>query len=386
MVVLDCDPGQPEYSPPGQLTLNILKEPNLGPPFSHPTSSGSLIRAHSIAAVTPSNDPELYMSCVLDLLAYYSKQYSNHSLVINAPGWILGTGLEILVGLIQKLHPTAVVYMSQEGPKEVVDSLMEAAKSTFLYTLPSQGSEFAARDSSGLRAMQTMSYFHLQNTAKDDLSWNPTPLSSLPPIQIRYIGKSAGILGILSLGDQPHPDLVAEAINGSVLAIVVIDDLAAIPNYNPNKMLETADPDSIVVRTPKEQIPYFNPGKSVTLDPQYSHTIGCLLVRGIDVKSHRLQVLTPVAPQIFKDIKEAGKMVVLVHGKLENPGWAYTEELYRRSWLEKQSVEETGPSKDGGVEFVNAPWVEVLHDGKGRGEGWKVWKVRRDLGRKGAEV
>jgi polynucleotide 5'-hydroxyl-kinase GRC3/NOL9 len=73
VALLDLDPGQPEYSIPGQLSLLHLREPNLGPPFSHPwpMSKNRLIRSHTIAAITPAEDPELYMNCALDLYAHY---------------------------------------------------------------------------------------------------------------------------------------------------------------------------------------------------------------------------------------------------------------------------------------------------------------------------
>lgn len=388
VVALDCDPGHPEYSIPGHLSLYLLRDPNFGPPFSHPITHGKqnrLIRAHSIASTTPSNDIELYMSCIQDLLSHYSAQYSNQPLIINTPGWILGTGLEILVGLIQILSPTAVVYMSKEGPVEVVESLKEASKSIPLYALPSQGSELVVRNSSSLRAMQTISYFHLQNERANNLRWDPTPLSTLPPIQVSYSGKHAGILGILCLGDQPPPELLIESINGSILAIAVIDDQAAIPEYNSSGTLDTPTKDSTIIRTPKEQIPYFNPRKTITLDPRYSHTIGCLLVRGIDIQHRRLQVITPIPPNVFHEVREANKSIVLISGKLDTPSWAYTEELHRQSWTKMKS-EEDSESEDLVAdigEFENIPWVEKLTGGKGRGEGGKVWKVRRDLGKKG---
>ena len=49
---LDLDPGQPEFGPPGQLSLVEVSAPILGPPFTHPASTHSasyrIIRSHTI--------------------------------------------------------------------------------------------------------------------------------------------------------------------------------------------------------------------------------------------------------------------------------------------------------------------------------------------------
>lgn len=36
VVVFDCDPGQTEFTPPGVLSLTVVKNYIFGPPFSHP--------------------------------------------------------------------------------------------------------------------------------------------------------------------------------------------------------------------------------------------------------------------------------------------------------------------------------------------------------------
>lgn len=225
---LDLDPGQPEYSVPGQLSLVHIREPNFGPSFSHPwpMANQQLIWAHTIGATTPAQDPDLYMKCALDLVTQYRQllyRVPDCPMVINTPGWILGTGLEILVDLITKVRPTDVIYMSQEGPLDVVNCLREAAKGTTFHTLPSQTCEYTTRTAAHLRTMQMMSYFHLNSSFNESLTWNASPLTSLPPWEIKYAGEG-GILGILSYGEQPSAEYLLDSINGSVVAVVVIDE------------------------------------------------------------------------------------------------------------------------------------------------------------------
>ncbi|KAM3083265.1 Polynucleotide 5'-hydroxyl-kinase grc3 [Clarireedia jacksonii] len=428
VALLDLDPGQPEYSHPGQLSLVHIREPNFGPPNTHPVpgKKSRLLRAHALGALTPSMDPSLYVSCALDLFAHYQNFASLHHhcpLIINTPGWVLGTGLEILVELIAKVRPTEVIYMSQEGPTEVVETLQEAVKTTPFNTLPSQSSEYTTRTAAHLRIMQSMSYFHLDPTSKNGLEWNSLPLTSIPPWEITYTGGNAGLLGIMCYGEQPPAELLAETINGSLVSIVVIEDLLAIPGYSSSTkddigispvsndlpdfnsssvLLESLQSPS-VIRTPNENLPYFNPANTIIIDPRHSYTIGVALVRGIDVQRQRLQVLTPVSANVFAEINQEGKKIVLVSGKLDTPGWAYTEELVKRDWIEKEKrrKEPNGGNKDGcgdedeedsddNVEernkesdLRNVPWVEKLHGSQGRGIGARVWRVRRDLGKMG---
>lgn len=440
VALLDLDPGQPEYSPPGQLALVHIQEPNFGAPFSHPVPGGSskIIRAHSIGSISPALDPHLYMSCVLDLFSHYRQSGSavrDCPLIINTPGWVFGTGLEILVDIIGKIKPTDIIYMSQEGPPEVYGTLKEAAGSTPLYTLPSQVSEYTTRTAAHLRTMQAMSYFHLDPASTNSLSWTCQPLTSYPPWEIRYTGENPGILGVMCYGEQPPADLLAETINGSLVAIVVIDDMAAIPGWDDNQAehigsdanqpiskeppvedteLQVFDPfqphhteQPSLVQTPVERIPYFNPANAITLDPQYSHSIGLALVRGIDVARQRIQLLTPISPSVIEAINGVGKSIVLVSGKLDTPGWAYTEDLNLKTAEEKatrkgdtaakdvvderddeQEDEEndepdTGKRIDQGLGKEETPWVEELKGSQGRGLGSRVWRVRRDLGRVG---
>lgn len=432
IAVLDLDPGQPEYSPPGQLSLLHIQEPNFGPPFSHPTTNGknSTLRSHAIGAITPSQDSSLYMACALDLYNHYKnllQKYPRTPLIINTSGWVLGTGLEILTELIKKVRPTELIYMSLEGPTEVVDSLRAARPASSIVTLPSQSSEYSTRTSGHLRTMQNMSYFHLDGPNTDGLQWNATPLTSTPPWQVAYSGEESGVMGVLCYGECPPANLLAEAINGSLVSVVVIDDMLALPSLRNDEIFSeeasshhTADNDlhvlddstfhpanlnqPMIVSTP-EGIPYFNPLNSIALDPQYSHSIGLALVRGIDVRRKCLQLITPIPNDIIQQVFEEDKKIVLVSGKLDIPGWAYTEALVQKDIMNKSRVlaneEDAGESgkpddeEDAveeeieglgkinalGKEFDHVPWVSRVSGSQGRGIGSRVWRVRRDLGK-----
>jgi polynucleotide 5'-hydroxyl-kinase GRC3/NOL9 len=405
-VVLDLDPGQPEYAPPGTLSLVCVTKPNLGTPFTHTSlknSAFTVVRSHSIASVTPAPNPDLYLACAIDLFDTYSKRYTGVPLVVNTPGWIQGTGLGLLSSLIEKIKPQEVVYMSEAGPSETVDALRSATKlaSTELsFTeLPSQSSEFTPRTAAHLRAMQIMSYFHSQYAERKTPNvpdtiprskWNASPLSLRPPLLVQYSSSKRGILGLLSYDYQCSPELLADTVNGQVLAAVEIEDLKAFSNFPHEGVSSPA-----VSRSP-ENVPFIPNYDDAALDPRYSRTIGLVLLRGIDTKSETLQLVTPIPLEEFRSIKSQGRSIVLLHGKFDTPNWAYTEELYEKTGIDEgndmmlevtdedtdddQSEAET-EGVDGVSDLTEVPWVEVLNGSQRRPVGSRVWRVRRDLGR-----
>lgn len=429
-MVLDLDPGQPEYSPPGVVSLSKITAPNLSPSFCHPTlnTSQGQIRAHAIASVTPALDPAHFIECALDLFSHYQKSPDSGSpLVINTPGWIQGTGLDILSELITVIRPTEVIYTSQDGPEETVSSLQSACASQPpipFTTLPSQPVDISATSSSPrtplhLRTMQTMSYFHLSpgnqpnpESESPNWTWDPTPLTDLRPWRVRYGGPNRGFLGVICYDHQPTPDLLAEAVNGMVLGLVKIETRSALRGLclpssssspsspSPNK--EETQPHA---ETETEgSIPLIPNPQGLTLSPRHSRLLGVVLVRGVDVARQELQLLTPLSEEAVAGLK--GEELVLVAGKFDTPSWAYAEGLYldkakngkvdrtivgsgsggdekedEEGEGEGESTEEGEREEDGRRRRMEVPWVEMLHGSQKRAVGSKVWRVRRDLGR-----
>lgn len=435
VAVLDLDPGQPEYTPAGTIALVRVSEANLGPSFTNIAASeqtASVVKCHAIASVSPASDPDLYLECALDLYQHYQKTCAGLPLIINTPGWILGTGLDLLTEMVKKFKPTEVIYMSEDGPKESVEGLRAACKevSKELVALPSQQSEPTPRTAAHLRSMQALAYFHMKRSASKQVTWDPAPLSSLPPLVVSYTGQKRGILAIISYEYQPPAELLAETINGSMLCLVETEDSKAFSRLRSegSEAMDVDDGnapnlDGLVSRTP-DNIPFIPNSDARTLDPLYSQTLGLVLLRGIDAKSGNLQLLTPIPLKRIAAAKEKGRHLVLVHGKLDSPGWAYTEDLYHQSFgsgadprddtvevMDENTVEmmdgdtvevmdedtdsddsdrePEDPRRAGDVsgtpcrDVSGTPWIEVLDDNAKRPVGSRVWRVRRDLGRTG---
>ncbi|MCJ1385179.1 Polynucleotide 5'-hydroxyl-kinase grc3 [Xylographa soralifera] len=237
--LLDLDPGQPEYSPPGDISLVHLKSYNFGSPYTHPTiadgSEDILIRAHHVGGITPRDDPYHYLQCVLELFNTYRRLLQNQPscpLVINSCGWVFGSGLDLLEEVIRSMALTDVVYLSKTGPEDVIDTLSRAVHHTgaSFHTLPSQSSTSIARTATDLRTMQTLSYFHLDEAERGTLRWNAASINTVEPTNIYYTGPQQNILGVMILGDEMTTTYLAGLINGSVLGVVAIEDDSAIPD------------------------------------------------------------------------------------------------------------------------------------------------------------
>lgn len=238
VALLDLDTGQPEYSPPGDISLVQLKLYNLGPPYVHPLipndSENNMIRAHHIGALSPRDDPYHYFQCAVELYTRYQNILSNqplHPLIINCCGWIQGSGLETLEQLILTMRPTDVVYMSKTGPEEVTDLLQSAADRTgsFSHTLSSQPSGVTLRTGADLRTMQTLSYFHTDAPLDKTLRWDPSPIHTKRPLIFQYAGPHQVIVGIMILGEEIPVEQLADLVNGSVLGVVTIEHDSALP-------------------------------------------------------------------------------------------------------------------------------------------------------------
>lgn len=234
---LDLDPGQPEYSPPGEISLFHLRSYNFGVPFTHPMLSpqedNALIRAHHIGDVSFKEDPGHYQRCAFDLLAQYKSmlsQYPSAPLIVNCSSWIQGSGSEVLVELIRHWPFTQVLYTSTLGPVEVVETLQESALKarTHFSTLKTQPTQNTSRDAADMRMMRTLSYFHLDEPEGKELRWNSSLITQIPPLTVRYAGPKQDIFGIMIYGEEQDPEFIASILAGSVVGLVAIEDDSAI--------------------------------------------------------------------------------------------------------------------------------------------------------------
>ena len=401
---LDLDPGQPEYSPPGDLSLLRLQSWNLGPPFSHPTSGlNHLVRAHHFGHVSPKEDPRRYYRCALDLFDHYrhmAREFTSCPLIINSAGWIQGSGLELLSDLIHGMGLTDVIYMSTSGPEDVVDTLHRARSRSDVtfHQLISQPTNFATRTAGDLRMMQTLSYFHVNESEGNyhEIRWNPWPLNGVTPLVIHYAGPKQAILALTILGDAPSLGFLDSFLNsvldGCVVGVVAVDQSigATTGEYEnvesteqdenmPDQVANTPD-DASILRTATE-LPYLSSSKHTTspLSPDRSFSLGQALIRGIDCRNKTIHLLTPIPATT---LQAHSPNIVLVRGSLDTPTWAYREgfELGKAQGRVRDRKLGANEGFDGEEKRKWAErqaWAGIV-DGGRRSSG-KVRRVRRDI-------
>ena len=404
VALLDIDPGQPEFSLPGQLLLVKLQACNLGPPFVHPVINderGRIIQLQSYGSISPKDDPPHYLDCVLKLYQSYRDLLHSHRdlpLVVNCSGWLQGGGLERQVQLIQLFEPSDVVYISDGGGQEDVIGSLAAACSTKtanFHTLSSVPLRFNLRTAAELRVMQTLSYFHLADPEAGELRWSHKPLHEVAPFVVQYSGPQQCVFAVMILGDEQDPRFFETVLSGCLVDLVLVDDDAALPKGNERTIggeLQTSHGKSgtpeylqhpCILRSPTS-IPYI-PAKNRAvrpLSPKYTQCLGQALIRSIDTKNHQFHLLMPehfVLPRLRQLEKPK---IVLVRGKLETPVWAYKEpfeldKARRRRREEHLRVKE----EEGADELMNnwkgTPWASVS-EGK-RSAGGRKRSGRRDL-------
>ncbi|EED20219.1 RNA processing protein Grc3, putative [Talaromyces stipitatus ATCC 10500] len=376
---LDLDPGQPEFAPMGNIYLAHLREPCFGPPFSHPNLEssryGKIVRCHHIGATSPKEDPDNYALAIMNLFDQYrmlSAMYPRCPLIINFPGWIFGLGLEVATWIIRSTALSDVVYMSEKGPAEVIEPLGHAASeaSVTLTTLPSQPVDLVTRSSAQLRSMQMQSYFHMtQPEGLSDPLWTDSPLIHNKAISVSYSGPRPGISGIMVLGNRYSPQVLRDIIDGSVVAVVAVENVSAIPGYSETEAKRDGDShteeeptdaidedliddnggsnvdDSVIpqsnqqlksllnnsiTRCPNSGLPYlfWGAGSSTPLDPKASRSLGLAFVRSIDVSSQKLELISPIPSSSIREAINQGHSLVLVRGMIDSPDWAFSEEYY----------------------------------------------------------
>ena len=401
---LDLDPGQPEYSPPGDLSLLRLQSWNLGPPLTHPAPGlNQLIKAHHFGHVSPKGDPQHYYSCALDLLDHYrsmARGSKSCPLIINSAGWIQGNGLELLSDLIHAIGLTDFVYMSVSGPEDVVDTLQGATSrsNVTFHQLVSQSSDLANRTARELRMMQTLSYFHMSEPEGDNhaMRWNPWPLTGVAPLVVHYAGPKQAILAVTTIGDAPAlkslDTFLGSILDGCVIGVVAVDqdfgataqehDSAGIDEQDDIMPDDAADtPKQILIMRTATGIPYLFSSNHITfpLPPDRSLSLGQALIRGIDPTNKTLHLLTPMPATT---LQAHSPNIVLVRGSLDTPTWAYKEDFELEK--AKQRVRERRLDSNEGFDgeakrrwAERQPWAGIV-DGGRRSSG-KVRRMRRDI-------
>lgn len=360
---LDLDPGQPEFGPPGQVSLVEVRKVALGPSFTHPASRSSrsykLLASHTLAATSFKDDPEHYVACIRELMAAATARHKRKGLcpmIVNSCGWVNGLGAAVLTDMFDIVQVTDAIVI--EGVEPGLAGAARA-RSKSCFTLPRAPRVQSLRSPADLRAMQTLAYFHARQHVASSPKWTGKAINTFRPLIVTYDGPAAGITAIASYGQTVPADFLGETIDGSLVAIVTCEDDEAMRHALFSTLADETlteeeartSPnitESYIRRTP-EGLPYLpsrQTGYLRPLDPGHSSCQGLALVRGIDTERKELHLVTPLPEGQIAEIMS--KKVILVRGSFDPPEWAYLEDLYlddgasadadQRPWVAKKAM------------------------------------------------
>ncbi|XP_011622893.1 polynucleotide 5'-hydroxyl-kinase NOL9 [Amborella trichopoda] len=288
---LDTDVGQPEYTPPGCLSLHVIdtQTPDLAVPCLKTPE-----RCFFYGDISSKRDPDAYLDCVFNLYNYFREEYklSNEQefhetyhlpLVVNTPGWVKGVGYDILVNMLRYIGPTHVVRIQisdsnknlpagafwfggdEERPVDLIN--IDSAQIDSL-----NRSVLVQKHGRLVRELRIIAYFKqcfskdLNITAYKELA---NALASLPPYEVPISS-----MKVLHLHCQVPSSEVFYSLNGTIVGLSVSSTKS---------------------------------GKCRPL------CVGLGIVRGIDILKGLYYVITPVSP------RDLEKVDLFLQGLIEIP-------------------------------------------------------------------
>nr|XP_043636693.1 polynucleotide 5'-hydroxyl-kinase NOL9 [Erigeron canadensis]XP_043636694.1 polynucleotide 5'-hydroxyl-kinase NOL9 [Erigeron canadensis] len=281
---LDTDVGQPEFTPPGCLSLTILDKESID-------SKVFPERCFFYGDDSSKRDPEIYLTYIISLYDHYQKQYNQLSgsasandsgvpLIVNTPGWVKGIGYDLLVDMLKHFAPTHVVniyrydksknlpsgaFWSQDGDVGAV-TLMEINSA-----YDSLDRSERPKRSRHVRDSSIVTYFRQCFPGDMNISSDKEigqALAAHPPYEV-----SVSAVNIKHLHNKVPKAEIYQSLNGTIVGLAVDSEGS-------------------------EHLP---------------HCVGLGIVRGIDSLRRVLYIITPVPLNVLEDVD------VLLQGFIQIP-------------------------------------------------------------------
>jgi len=278
---LDLDPGQPEFTVPGCLSLHKVSELNFSPGYFHPDFR-EVVKCLYLGYVSPSETPDRYLAMCHNLISIYNEQkQSGDRLVINTSGWTKGLGLELNAAIMSMLGDEAAVFhlgSSEFAEAEELEPIGDDDSSSTI----TQGGFSSAE----LRSLQIMQYMHQANL---------NHLTEWVPFEVKLSDLGIAILDSEGIDNQDW----GICIEGTLVAIVLADSAS-------EGILEPQKANNIWLE---------------------SDCVGMAVVQKVNM--HSLHLLIPRPLPEF-----GGRTPVLVRGRVQLPIWEiHNRKLGKSPWV-----------------------------------------------------
>ncbi|XP_072833828.2 polynucleotide 5'-hydroxyl-kinase NOL9 [Pogona vitticeps] len=299
---LECDLGQPEFTPPGCISLINVTEPLLGPPYTHQRRPHKMMY---FGETSCEQDTERYIDTVKAVFTAYERDVP---LVVNTMGWVKGTGLLLLIDIIRLLSPSHVVQISAEDFKDVPQLTLEyVCGAAGLHTRRKGPSTAKRLKSEAEDVGQCWSHrdFRLPPSAHKLLCVQPqfpgaglagsvrTHSSTLRDLAV------LGYLGLLQPSDSesvlPLHGLVPYQVPFGAVALKVLHvDVA------PAHILYALNASWVGLCQVQEELPSQAEGPVLLTQTPICDCLGFGIVRGVDMDKKLYYILSPVAPESLR--------------------------------------------------------------------------------------
>ncbi|KAJ3278097.1 hypothetical protein HK104_002662 [Borealophlyctis nickersoniae] len=327
---LDCDVGQTELTPTGFTSLHILRNPLLGPPFTHLQHP---FRSFYVGASSPKHDPDYYLACICRLYDAWQAEAAvgadgrERPLIINTHGWIKGMGFDLLVHFLKHVRPASIVQMSvpqftqgsaaKNMPHDFAAVVSGMCEQTVSVT------EIPGRDDTGSRLRYSaadhrnlglLAYFHqarFDPSAPVDSSSPRTPWWTFDeklPGRLPYTVPWKAVRLKFLNGEVPSSQTLY-ALNATLVALVYDRT-----RYAPPPQYTEAEESNIPDDSPHRDLRIVP--SQLPLIPADHNCVGLGIIRGIDPSTRTFHVLTPVAEQDLQCVN-----MIVRAGGVETPPW-----------------------------------------------------------------
>jgi polynucleotide 5'-hydroxyl-kinase GRC3/NOL9 len=109
---LDMDCGQPEFTPPGMVSLVDVVQPILEPPY---LQTAVPCMSHFVGDISPASDTPMYVKLIDSLYRYACRK--ENVIVVNTNGWIQGLGVDVLRQCLSGMAITHLVRFHGDNPR-----------------------------------------------------------------------------------------------------------------------------------------------------------------------------------------------------------------------------------------------------------------------------
>lgn len=313
---LETDVGQPEFTPPGLVSITLIKQILVGPPHMHQKHP---VRAHFVGDTSPKSDTALYGKSVAALISWFgdfcTRQGTHIPLVFNTNGWIRGVGLEVLKQSLCSLDPSHIFRLTSSSASKNLpegsfwlDSTARHqthCKAIFVPSIDTSAlSELGGPKSLNSAECRELMWFEFARQCAPRLEKWDIRLDNMEEsflLMVDLLCKEAPFVlpaktVAISTGHDEVPEgMYAHILNSSVVGLLERKSRSKVPNC-----------------------------------------LGLGIVRGIDQEQDLLYILTPVPVKSLRNVD------TLALGQLEFPTVLLDSEVYPTPYISHWSIEKGG--------------------------------------------